>query len=71
MPKVTRKIRTTNHAYYQKVTTTTNSEARGNKTLQNTKIFDAQLYIKRDLKWSSLTGGLVVIVLIILYIFLH
>jgi hypothetical protein len=71
MPKVTRKIRTANRAYYQKVTAATNTGALGSKDLKNISTYNAQEYIIRDLKWSSLTAGLVVVILIIFYIFLH
>jgi uncharacterized integral membrane protein len=35
------------------------------------KLDDSNQLLKNDLKWSAITGGFVVIVLIILYIFFH
>ncbi len=42
-----------------------------NKPPMTTPAYDAFQYIKRDLKWSAIVAGIVVLVLIITYIFFH
>jgi hypothetical protein len=42
-----------------------------NKQPKALNIYESQKYLKNDLKWSGITAGIVVIVLIIIYIFLH
>jgi hypothetical protein len=33
------------------------------------QVYDASKYVKRDLLWSSITAGIVVVVMVLLYIF--
>jgi hypothetical protein len=42
-----------------------------NKTQTSTLIYDASKYVKNDIKWSAITTGIVVIVLVTLYVIFH
>lgn len=71
MAKVSRKMRAKNHDYYQKVVSPPVNAPAASRTRLNTPAYDANLYIKKDLKWSVLVAGLVVVIMVLLYIFLH
>lgn len=67
--KVNRVIKSSNDIPNVLVQTAT--QAGINKQPKALNIYESQKYLKNDLKWSGITAGIVVIVLIIIYIFLH
>jgi hypothetical protein len=46
-------------------------ETAGRKPQAAFQTYDASRHIARDLKWSGITAGVVIIVLVIFYIWLH
>jgi hypothetical protein len=71
MSKISRKARAKNHEYYQKVMSPAPAEVTVNRNRANVSACNAGQYIRRDLKWSALTAGLVAVIMAVLYILMH
>jgi hypothetical protein len=72
MPKTSRRNRIKNRSSdFQNEATPSVEQVTVNKPKIVTPTFDATQYIKKDLMWSGLTAGIVVVVLIVAYIFLR
>jgi hypothetical protein len=71
MPRLSRKNRTKNRNYYSQNTLPQIERATFNKPNMISHTYDASKSIKKDLIWSGLTAGIVIVVLIIFYIFLR
>ncbi len=72
MPKVSRKNRAKNRSSdYQAAPFQPVERATISKPKIAIQIYDASKFIKKDLMWSGVAAGLVVVVLIICYIFLR
>jgi hypothetical protein len=70
MPRVSRKNRIKNRSSdYQNITSQSVERAAVNRPKIMTQTYDASRYIKKDLMWSALAAGLVIMVGIVLYIF--
>ncbi len=70
MAKTAKRMRVKNriNAYQKAVASQYSTPNRPQITIQT---YDAYRFIKKDMKWSALIGGIVVLVLIITYVFLH
>jgi hypothetical protein len=72
MPKASRRTRTLSRSNNSpNITAPLVERITVNKPKAATQTYDASRYIKKDLMMSALTAGIVIIILIILYIFLH
>jgi hypothetical protein len=71
MPRISRKNRTKNRNHdFQNIPPQV-ERATINKPNMISQTYDASKSIKKDLVWSGLTAGIVVVVLIIFYVFLR
>ncbi|MDD5700952.1 MAG: hypothetical protein PHU23_02780 [Dehalococcoidales bacterium] len=72
MGKVSRRIRDKNRSFnYQNDIIQSSQPVAVNKPDAACQSYDATRYIKNDLKWSAVAGGVVFLLLIIAYIFLR
>jgi hypothetical protein len=72
MVKAAKKIRTKNFSTdYKNKTVQSFQRLTITKPQAVQQAYDASRYIKTDLKWSAIAGGIVVLLLIISYIFLR
>jgi hypothetical protein len=70
MTKTARRMRVKNRINTDEKTDVSQYSA-SHKTQIISQTYDAYQYIKSDMKWSALVGGIVILALIITYIFLH
>jgi hypothetical protein len=71
MAKISKKLRNRNHNYYQNITAPPPVAGPGPALRTFAPVYDANQYIKKDLTWSALVGGLVVLIMALLYFFLR
>jgi uncharacterized integral membrane protein len=72
MPRTSKRKRVVSkNSTVQNPTAQTLPRANLNKPQTEIKSFEPYEHLKNDLKWSGITAGIIAIILIIVYIFLH